>query len=105
MVFVADPSVAARFWSQVLDARLRTDCPAVELPDVTLFFHASDAERNPQGGTVPYFEVSRLDEVRDALLLAGCIAHRGPITLAEGRRICQLRDPFGTIWGLEECVG
>jgi hypothetical protein len=33
---------------------------------------------------------------------AGCVAHRGPLELPDGRRICQLRDPFGTIWGLEE---
>ena len=51
---------------------------------------------------VPYFEVARLDEVRDALLMARCVAHRGPLKLAAGRRICHLRDPFGTLWGLEE---
>ncbi len=102
MAFVADPRAAARFWSAALDVPLHPELPAVDTGDVVLFFHAADAERNPQGGTVAYFEVARLDELREALLVAGCVAHRGPLELAGGRRICQLRDPFGTIWGLEE---
>ena len=102
MAFVADPGAAARFWSAAVDAPLHAELPAVTVGDVVLFFHAADADRNPQGGTVAYFEVDRLDELCEALLLAGCVAHRGPLELADGRRICQLRDPFGTIWGLEE---
>jgi len=102
MAFVADPGAAVRFWSAALDAPLHPDLPAVNVGDVLLFFHAADPARNPQGGTVAYFEVARLDELRDALLSAGCVAHRGPLKLADGRRVCQLRDPFGTIWGLEE---
>jgi hypothetical protein len=29
------------------------------------------------------------------------VPHRGPLGIPGGRRICQLRDPFGTIWGLD----
>ena len=105
MVFVADPDAAAQFWSAALEAPLQVELPDVEVGDVLLFFHAADADRNPQGGTVPYFEVACLDELRDALLLAGCGPHRGPLELAGGRRVWQLRDPFGTIWGLEEIPG
>ena len=104
MVFVADPADAARFRSRALEARLHEDLPLVELGDLELFFHAADDRKNPQGGTVVYFGVDDFDAARDELLATGCEALRGPLTLPSGRRICQLRDPFGTIWGLESLV-
>ncbi len=99
MAFVTDPDAAARFWSDAVDAPLHDELAAVTVGNVVIFFHAADANCNPQGGIVAYFEVDHLDELREALLRAGCVGHRGPLELADGRRICQLRDPFGTIWG------
>ena len=101
MVFVADPAGAARFWSRALEAPMDDDDPLVDLGNLELFFHTADDRKNPQGGTVVYFGVDDFDAARDELLGAGCAPHRGPLTLPSGERICQLRDPFGTIWGLE----
>ncbi|WP_371095730.1 VOC family protein [Streptomyces sanglieri] len=39
--------------------------------------------------------------VRERLLAAGCEHHRGPLVIGPGRRIAQLRDPFGTVVGIE----
>jgi predicted enzyme related to lactoylglutathione lyase len=100
MAFVADPAAAARFWGHALNAPMHEDLPLVEFGDLDLFFHLA-AERNPQGGTVVYFDVDDFDAARDELIAAGCAPYRGPLTLPSGRRICQLRDPFGTIWGLD----
>lgn len=102
MVFVDDPDAAARFWCALLDAPPHGALPVVEAGEVTLFFHPADPARNPQGGTVPYFAVGDFDHFRETLLAARCTPHRGPGVRPDGRRICQLRDPFGTIWGLEE---
>jgi hypothetical protein len=35
------------------------------------------------------------------MLRAGCESWRGPLRLSPERRICQLRDPFGNIFGLD----
>ncbi len=70
---------------------------------VELGFHPVDDERNPRGGGSPvvYWGVEDLDQVRERLLAAGCAHHRGPLTIEPGRRIAQLRDPFGTVVGIE----
>jgi predicted enzyme related to lactoylglutathione lyase len=100
MAFVADPAAAARFWRHALDAPIHENPQLVQFGELELFFHLAD-ERNPQGGTVVYFDVDDFGAARDELLAAGCEPHRGPLTLPSGRRICQLRDPFGTVWGLD----
>ena len=106
MVFVDRPGESAVFWRALLGATPHEDDPQlVDAQHVQLFFHAADPNRNPQGGTVAYLAVADFDGSRAELLQAGCVAHRGPLTLDDGRRICQVRDPFGTIWGLEETGG
>jgi uncharacterized glyoxalase superfamily protein PhnB len=101
MAFVADPAAAARFWREALGAPMDDEPRVVALGELELFFHLADDERNPQGGTVVYFDVEDFDAAREELLAAGCTPHRGPLTIERGRRICQLRDPFRTIWGLD----
>jgi catechol 2,3-dioxygenase-like lactoylglutathione lyase family enzyme len=106
MIFVDRPDEAARFWGGVLGAPPPDDDPQlVPAAGLQLFFHAADPARNPQGGTVAYLAVADFDGAREELLSAGCGPHRGPLALADGRRICQVRDPFGTVWGLEQVNG
>ncbi|MFE6767133.1 VOC family protein [Streptomyces sp. NPDC057689] len=50
-------------------------------------------------GPVVYWGVADLDRVRERLPAAGCAHHRGPLTAQPGRRMAQLRDPFGTAIG------
>jgi len=112
VVFVDEPVAAARFWAELLDAqhRLADGGALVELAFAELFFHPVDEERtasgelkNPHGAsTVVYLAVDDLDAARARLLAAGCEPWRGPIAIGEGRHICQVRDPFGTVWGLDD---
>jgi predicted enzyme related to lactoylglutathione lyase len=111
VVFVDEPSVVASFWAEPLEVpwRLEDGGALVELGFVELFFHPADhettpsgEEKNPRGGsTVVYLAVEDCDAVRTRLLAAGCDLWRGPIEIEAGRRICQVRDPFGTVWGLD----
>ncbi|HEX2073361.1 MAG TPA: hypothetical protein VHF92_06215 [Geodermatophilus sp.] len=75
----------------------------LDLPGgVELAFHPPDDERNPRGGSpVVYWSVPDLDAARGMLLTAGAVPHRGPLEIARGRQICQLKDPFGLIIGLD----
>ncbi|MEU0937108.1 MULTISPECIES: VOC family protein [unclassified Embleya] len=108
MVFAGDPRASARWWAEVLDVPARFDIDEesvyawVDIAGVELGFHPADPARNPPGGsTVPYWGVADLDAIRDRLLAAGCVHHRGPLVIEPGRRICQLVDPFGFVFGLE----
>lgn len=72
------------------------------LGGVELGFHPADDTRNPRGGSpVVYWAVESVDTTRTALLDRGCTHHRGPLDIDDGRRICQLVDPFGTVFGLD----
>jgi predicted enzyme related to lactoylglutathione lyase len=111
VVFVDEPAAAARFWAELLEAphRLADGGALVELESLELFFHPVDDERavsgelkNPRGAsTVVYFAVDDFEVARVRLLAAGCEPWRGPIAIEDGRRICQMRDPYGTVWGLD----
>ena len=111
VVFVEEPQSAARFWGEVLAAPYKpADGGAlVELPFAELFFHPTDDEKTPSGeeknpwgsSTVVYLAVDDFDAARERLIAAGCVPWRGPLEIEGGRRICQLRDPFATVWGLD----
>ncbi len=111
VVFVEDPSAAASFWGELLAAPYRpADSGAlIELPFGEIFFHPTDDERTSSGevknpwssSTVVYFAVDDFGAARERLIAAGCVPWRGPIEIEGGRRICQLRDPFATVWGLD----
>lgn len=107
MVFVGDPEATARWWAAVFDAEVQRDIDGqnvyawLDLDGIELGFHPASS-RNPVGGsTVPYWAVEDLAAERQRLLDAGCSPHRGPLDVAAGRRVCQLVDPFGFIFGLD----
>ncbi|UOE21965.1 VOC family protein [Thermobifida halotolerans] len=109
MVFADDPDKSARWWADQLNARVHRHVDPrgavyawLNVAGVELGFHPADPDRNPKGGSpVVYWQVANLDQARKRLLAAGCTHHRGPITAESGRRITQLADPFGTVFGLE----
>ncbi|MFD9591719.1 VOC family protein [Kitasatospora sp. NPDC059973] len=109
MTFALDPAASARWWGEFLGVPVTTDVSDtgsvyawVEIAGVEVGFHPADDALNRRGGSpVVYWGVDDVDHVRERLLAAGCTHHRGPLTIAPGRRIAQLRDPFGTVVGIE----
>ncbi|MGW7002631.1 VOC family protein [Streptomyces sp. NPDC054933] len=108
MVFADDPEKSARWWASVLDTEVHLEVDDgrvyawLDVGGIELGFHPADETRNPRGGSpVVYWAVDDVDMVRTRLLDAGCTHHRGPIEAEPGRKICQLTDPFGTIFGLD----
>jgi predicted enzyme related to lactoylglutathione lyase len=107
MVFV-DDLAAARAWY----ARLVGSEPEIDRPGVVAFrvgpnllvLHPSDA-KSPvsSGGQVAYWRVADLAAAIDAASELGATLHRGPGDVPEdGIRICQMRDPFGSVFGMLE---
>jgi predicted enzyme related to lactoylglutathione lyase len=107
MFFAADPRACCRWWAEHLGGASKTHVEAggfcwFEVSGVEVGFHPADEDRNPVGGSpVIYWAVDDLERRRSEFLQAGCTAHRGPLDIAAERRICQLRDPFGNIFGLD----
>ena len=104
MVFTPDPVASARWWGHQLHIQVHLDTlfAWVEVAGVEYGFHPVDDERNPRGGSpVVYWSVHDVVAVRERLLAAGCTHHRGPLRIDERRQICQLTDPFGTVFGLD----
>ncbi|WP_371657255.1 MULTISPECIES: VOC family protein [unclassified Streptomyces] len=108
MVFVDDPEAAARWWGEIFDSEVELDVNGtsvyawLDLNGLEFGFHPASPKANVYGrSTVPYWSVENLDTDRQRLLDAGCTHHRGPLDVEPGRRICQLVDPFGTVFGLD----
>ncbi|MEV5574416.1 VOC family protein [Spirillospora sp. NPDC052269] len=110
MTFADDPEACARWWGNALGVDVHTDVADdgqlyawIGVADsVEMGWHEADDAWNPRGGSpVAYWAVPDLDTARKHLLAAGAEHWRGPLQVDPGRRICQLKDPFGTIIGLE----
>ena len=108
MIFARDPETSCRWYAERV---LRVESTAVqvdsgfwfvEVDGAEIGFHPADVERNPFGtSVVAYFATDGVSTHREALLDAGAEHHRGPLTIAGGRSICQLVDPFGAVFGLD----
>lgn len=104
MVFASDPLASARWWGNLLEVEVHVDSlfAWIEVAGVEYGFHPVDDDRNPRGASpVVYWSVEDVAAVRGRLLDAGCTHHRGPLRIDEYRQICQLTDPFGTVFGLD----
>ncbi len=106
MFFADEPETCARWWARHLTGATEIQVEAgfcwFELEGIEIGFHPADAERNPRGGSpVVYWAAADVLTERDAFLEAGCLPHRGPLDVEPGRRICQLVDPFGNVFGLD----
>lgn len=109
MVFVPDPERAARWWAGFIDTEVNIEVNDdsqvyawFEVAGVEYGWHPAEDERNPRGGSpVIYWNVGDLAAARERLVAAGCTAHRDPLRVDADRKICQLVDPFGTIFGID----
>lgn len=101
--FVDEVERAVAWYEQILAGQVdRSGLPTVVVGDVQLGFHPADG-KTPQGlgGTVPYCGgVDSLDTVAKKLVEGGAAVCRGPLEIEDGRRICQIKDPFGNVFGL-----
>lgn len=107
MMFIEDPRAAASWWAALLevgDDSIHVDGDFVRFTAdrVEFGFHPADDERNPRAGSpVPYLLASDLAGDMARAIQCGATLHRGPLDVDPGRTICQLVDPFGTVFGID----
>jgi predicted enzyme related to lactoylglutathione lyase len=109
MLFAEDPRAVASWWAAALgtedvEVEEHAQGPFVyfETNGVELGVHIADPAKNPLGGSpVVYWSVASVAAAREQLLRLGATAHRGPIAVDDTRSICQLRDPYGNVFGLD----
>jgi hypothetical protein len=103
--FVKDPQAAAFWYAKHLfgDAPVQEESGFfwLDAGSIEVGFHPSDQKNPAGGGAVVYWQVENFSSSRDLMLQSGCESWRGPLAISPKRVICQLRDPFGNIFGLD----
>lgn len=106
LFFVPDVRKAQAWYSDLLDAPLivEDDGYCSFLVDTTrVGLHPADAKSpSGAGGEVAYWRVQHLQEAVVYFEDHGCQMYRGPICGIDGIYVCQMKDPFGNVWGLME---
>jgi predicted enzyme related to lactoylglutathione lyase len=104
--FVADLAAATAWYSARLGIEPVTRAAQLvmfELNGTRLTLHETDDLNQPgPSGTVPYWTVPDVDAIVAQWTEHGAAAHRGPKTIMTGERLCQLRDPFGNLFGMRQ---
>lgn len=109
MLFAEDTRAVAEWWAAAfgverveVDRHAQGDFVFFDASGFEFGVHMADPDMNPLGGTpVVYFSVPSVATARGRLIEHGALPHRGPLVVGAGRSICQLRDPFGNIFGLD----
>ena len=105
-LFVENVRESSLWYSKVLNTQLGIDddnFSLIKIGDNELCFHQTD-EKSPvsTGGCVGYWHVDNLLEVANTFVENGGTIYRGPIEIPENDEgICQIKDPFGNVIGLQ----
>jgi len=106
LFFVQDIRKSKEWYSQLLGiAPIEEDSKfaSFRIENHFLNFHLAD-NKSPvsSGGCVCYWEVTDLHRAIEKAKSLGAKVYRGPLEVSEtGRTICQIKDPFGNVFGLE----
>jgi predicted enzyme related to lactoylglutathione lyase len=109
MLFAEDTHAVASWWAAAfgidrleVEEHPQGDFVFFDAFGIEVGVHAADPKKNPIGGSpVVYFSVSSVETAREAMIELGATPHRGPLVVDSRRSICQLRDPFGNVFGLD----
>ncbi|MDE0118619.1 MAG: hypothetical protein OXM55_01260 [Bdellovibrionales bacterium] len=105
-LFVNDVKKSSSWYSKVLNIPLTIDedkFSLIKIGSCELCFHPAD-DKSPvsTGGSVAYWYVENLTEAVDLFVNHGASLYRGPIEIPESDEgICQIKDPFGNVIGLQ----
>lgn len=105
-LFVDDVKKSSSWYSKVLNIPLKINenhFGLIEIGDNQLCFHREDLKSPVStGGCVGYWRVNDLRETANLFVKHGGVIYRGPIEIPENNEgICQIKDPFGNVIGLQ----
>ena len=97
---------SSAWYSNVLNTPLKIDednFGMLEVNGYEMCFHPSD-QKSPAstGGSVGYWYVDSLMKAVNHFVESGGVIYRGPIEIPHSNEgICQIKDPFGNVMGLQ----
>jgi predicted enzyme related to lactoylglutathione lyase len=105
MFFVEDIKPSRDWYSEFLCCEPAEDFPnfsSFAIGNSFLNLHLAD-RKSPltTGGQVAYWSTDNFDGDIERAVHMGAVVWRGPLEFEPGRRICQIKDPFGNVFGLE----
>jgi predicted enzyme related to lactoylglutathione lyase len=106
MIHVADVRGALAWYARAFPSATRhrveeADFDFLRVDGVPLEFVPADAKVGAgAAGSVVYWRVPDFAAALAHFLAAGAALYRGPMTLPDGQRMCQVRDPWGNCIGM-----
>ena len=105
MYFVPDRQEAARWYARLLDLPITyLEDPEhffIRVGNQDIWFHLAD-NKMPAGTArqVAYWHVTDFDAALSRAESLGATLYRGPLDRGDGEFMCQMKDPFGNLFGM-----
>ncbi|MCH7850212.1 MAG: hypothetical protein IH845_01060 [Nanoarchaeota archaeon] len=106
MIFSKNIIKSTKWYSKLIKTKpifLDKEKSMIKIGKIKLVFHLPD-KKSPvsTGGQVCYWKVNNFDNFIKRAIKLGAKIHRGPIEVENSNyKICQLKDPFGSVFGIE----
>ena len=105
MFIVEEPSAALEWYSRLFDVEPTyiesLDFRFLEVDGFVVEFLVADSKSQPGvNGQVCYWSVASFESFVETAVGLGARLYRGPIDIEGGRKMAQLRDPFGNVFGV-----
>lgn len=106
MVHVGDVAVGLRWYQQAFPFAVRKSIPEpffeyLDADGISIEIVPADEKVAPgSAGSVVYWHVEDFDLALRHMQSIGATLYRGPANIEDGKRICQVRDPWGNCIGL-----
>lgn len=108
MIHAPDWQAALEWYLQIFPAATRIALPQYDFECLTLAgiriecVVADEKVANGAAGTVVYWAVENFDAEWQRMIGLGAQAFRGPMTIENGQKMGQLKDPWGNPFGLRD---
>ena len=106
MVHVADVEAGLVWYQKAFPSSLRKSIPQqffeyLDVDGISIEIVLADEKvSSGAAGSVVYWQVEDFDAALQHMQSIGATLYRGPLKIENGKRMCQVRDPWGNCMGL-----